>query len=113
MAEGIDWEDRLVGKSRSLMETSCDKVPPSFCGQSQVHPWEMILAHFNTGAHDEDPRPWYSSAPDMTANTESFHIRITIGGQREQKVPTVLSRHLETEKQGRQLHLTDGSIYLW
>ena len=49
----------------------------------------------------------------MTANTESFHIRITIGGQREQKVPTVLSRHLETEKQGRQLHLTDGSIYLW
>ena len=48
----------------------------------------------------------------MAANTESFHIRITVGGQREQKVSTVLSRHLETEKQGRQLHFNDGSVYL-
>lgn len=48
----------------------------------------------------------------MAANTESFHIKITVEGQREQKVPTVLSRHLEAEKQGRQLHFDNGSIYL-
>lgn len=34
-----------------------------------------------------------------------------VQGWREQKVPSELRRHLETKKQGRQLHIITGSIY--
>lgn len=34
-----------------------------------------------------------------------------VGGQREQKVPNELRRHLETKKRGRQLHVISGSVY--
>ena len=34
-----------------------------------------------------------------------------VGGWRKQKVPIELRRHFETKKEGRQLHIINGSVY--
>ena len=34
-----------------------------------------------------------------------------VGGWKKQKVPIELRRHFETKKEGRQLHITNESVY--